>query len=253
MGNLQLIIPRDIYLQLTAYLEVCSIEFSTLIDADYDEKRGAFVLGKIYLLEQEATGSTVELDDDAVDKFNFQMIKAGATQLPRCWMHSHANFKAFFSPTDENTIKSFQNESFNVALVMNKAHELKAKAYIKATMLGKEDYVEIDDLPVYIEYNDEAVLALATSEIAEKVKTPKLVPLAGGYAAGWHNDSGLGNSGSNHDSSDFRSLPRTKALAKNFIEQNNLEERYDFSLKESVYVSPLTGITYYDDECVLID
>lgn len=111
--------------------------------------------------------------------------------------------------------------------------------------------MEIEDLPVYIEYNDDEILAVAKAEIVEKVKIPKPITYAGGYQAGWHKDDK--EFGMVPSAGAFISLPRTEALARAFIKNNELEERYDYDLKEVVYVSPATGNTYYDAEGVLME
>lgn len=237
LKNIQLHIPQEIHQQLLAYIAACDIEFSCLIDATYNEKLNVILLGKIYLLEQEATAETVELDDDALDTFDFQLIKNApkgeSVQLPRCWMHSHADHGVFFSATDQKTIESRHNNSFNVALVMNKAQQMRADIHIAIAGLGIDDHYVIENAPTFILYDDTKYLAKAKKEIADKVKTKTYKPYTGIKKF-------------KNSYPEYYDLPENLQGALDFIESFQLQERWDFTLKEFVYINPLSGNVYLD-------
>ena len=70
------------------------------------------------MLEQENTGTTTELDGDALrDYYVKSATKHGDVRY--CWWHSHHTMGAFWSQTDLNEIKAWKNDSWSLALVIN--------------------------------------------------------------------------------------------------------------------------------------
>ena len=70
------------------------------------------------ILEQENTGTTTELDGDALrDYYVKSATKHGDVRY--CWWHSHHTMGAFWSGTDLNEIKAWKNDSWSLALVIN--------------------------------------------------------------------------------------------------------------------------------------
>ena len=154
-----------------AYISFCDLEISGFADVEYNSARNAFVAGEVYLLRQEVSGAATHMDEEAVSKFNLEMIKAGKMQLPRIWFHSHVNMQAFFSATDEETLKDLQNETFIIALVGNKRKEMKAKAYVAESipMLGQSSYIEIDPMTITVDLEYERIPEALRKEVDEKV------------------------------------------------------------------------------------
>ena len=70
------------------------------------------------ILKQENTGTTTELDGDALrDYYVKSATKHGDVRY--CWWHSHHTMGAFWSGTDLNEIKAWKNDSWSLALVIN--------------------------------------------------------------------------------------------------------------------------------------
>ena len=76
------------------------------------------------ILKQENTGTTTELDGDALrDYYIKAAMKHGEVRF--CWWHSHHTMAAFWSGTDLNEIKAWKNDSWSLALVVNLYGEYK--------------------------------------------------------------------------------------------------------------------------------
>ena len=70
------------------------------------------------ILKQENTGTSTELDGDALrDYYVKAAMKHGDIRF--CWWHSHHTMGAFWSGTDRNEIKEWKNDSWSLALVIN--------------------------------------------------------------------------------------------------------------------------------------
>jgi len=122
------------------------------------------------ILKQENTGTTTELDGDALRDF---YIKAGmkyGKDIRFCWWHSHHTMNAFWSGTDINEIKEWKNDSWSLALVINLFHEYKLNVHVwdpieysedvrlevlrnvpKATAKQLKEYDELCDSPAQIQ------------------------------------------------------------------------------------------------------
>ena len=121
------------------------------------------------ILKQENTGTTTELDGDAIRDYT---VKAGmkyGTDIKFCWWHSHHTMGAFWSGTDQNEIKAWENDSWSLALVVNLYQEYKLNVAVwnpikhtedvpleiirnmpKPTAKQVKDYEELCDKPVPI-------------------------------------------------------------------------------------------------------
>lgn len=164
LRDVKLLIPYDSYKQIMSYAHESPGEVTGFAEVEFDLDSYCFKMGKVYFLKQECTAADVEFDDDALDAFNDQMIEAGATQLPRLWWHSHNDFNVFFSPTDEGTIKYLAENSYVVALVVNK----KKQMYAKARIMGEVPF-EIEDIPCEVSWNDFEIDEAIKEEVKEKV------------------------------------------------------------------------------------
>ena len=96
------------------------------------------------ILEQENTGTTTELDGDAIRDYT---IKAGmkyGKDIKFCWWHSHHTMGAFWSGTDRNEIEAWKNDSWSISLVVNLKQEYKLN-------ISVWDPVEVsEDVPLEI-------------------------------------------------------------------------------------------------------
>lgn len=162
--NFKLLIPMIEYEKIVAYAKVCEDEITGFFDVEYSLERGGFLVTKVYkLLKQVAGAGDVEIDEPQIAEFNLELIKQGAEHLPRGWWHSHVNMTTFLSTTDEATLKALSNDSFVVAVVVNKDQEITAVAEISQPVPLRLD------LDVKILYENAAQVEAAEKEVAKKV------------------------------------------------------------------------------------
>ena len=91
------------------------------------------------ILKQENTGTTTELDGEAIRDYQ---IKAGmkyGTDIKFCWWHSHHTMDAFWSGTDQNEIDAWENDSWSLALVVNLYQEYKLNVSVWQPIHYSED------------------------------------------------------------------------------------------------------------------
>ena len=70
------------------------------------------------ILKQENTGTTTELDKDALTDFYVKTAMKHGEDIRFCWWHSHHTMGAFWSTTDEREINAWKNDSWSLALVI---------------------------------------------------------------------------------------------------------------------------------------
>lgn len=240
----ELLIPLPAYRKIMAYATLCPIEISGFTEVTYNKERNAFIVGDVYLLEQNAGGSDVHMEEEDVQKFNLERIKAGAKELPRLWWHSHVNMGAFLSVTDEDTLKDRRTDGFTIALVVNKKREMVAKAYVCVEAAYRvfdevtqvKEWIELDPLPVHIELDYERIPEALKQEVADKVKK-KVTPLKH-----WKK----GKKYLYQKTEAPLHFPKDKIGALEKIAQYDLTEQWDQDLKQWVYKSPLGGFVYVD-------
>ncbi len=92
-----------------------------LIDEVKNEGRiTALLVSEIYLLEQTVSGADTELEDKSVANLMIQLATEGIdTSKLKCWLHSHANMRVFWSSTDEECCSLLANDSYSVSIVTN--------------------------------------------------------------------------------------------------------------------------------------
>ena len=71
------------------------------------------------ILKQENTGTTTELDKDALTDFYVKTAMVHGEDIRFCWWHSHHTMGAFWSGTDVKEINAWKNDSWSLALVIN--------------------------------------------------------------------------------------------------------------------------------------
>lgn len=95
---------------------------------------GDLMVTKVYLLEQENTSSTTDLDEDAVAKLMYE-TREDEGDL-NFWWHSHVNMGVFWSGTDMSTIKQFGKNGYLLSTVFNKKNEHRTSYF-----QGKTDFL----------------------------------------------------------------------------------------------------------------
>lgn len=247
--EIKLIIPLPTYQKIMAYIQLCDTEISGFAEVAYNIEKNSFIAGEVFLLEQEATGTHVEMDEETVSKFNIQytkkhFVKGQGVQLPRIWWHSHVNMEAFFSATDEETLKELQNDTFIIALVGNKRAEMKAKCYVaqNVPMLENQQYIEVDPLHVTIDLEYAAIPEELKKEVETKVKKKVFVhekPIQRSLYSGKQANAGEGIKGA-------LTLPKDPALAQSRIDDLGLVMRWNYTIDDWVWVNLDSGQVWVD-------
>lgn len=163
----------EVHAQIMYYVHKSSVEISGLgrIEKSSD---GTMVVTKVYLLEQVNTGTSTDLNADAVAKLQFSSREdKGHLNF---WWHSHVNMGAFWSGTDMATIEQFGKNGYLLATVFNKRGEYKTAYY-----QGGTDFLPslfVDDIETEFSYLPTANEATQweaefTTKCKEKVWAPK--------------------------------------------------------------------------------
>lgn len=111
-----------------------SFEVSGLGNVIYDPANRVFLVDEVYLLQQENTGTTTDINDVAVGKLMYEHHKSKRKGELRFWWHSHANMGVFWSQTDISTIKHLSTGGWFLNTVFNAKEEMKTAFYMTEPM-----------------------------------------------------------------------------------------------------------------------
>jgi len=134
----------DIYEKIMFWVDSCDKEISGM--GKVTIKDGGYQIIEAYLLEQEVTSTTTDIDAVALGKLMSETIKEEGHL--NFWWHSHVNMGTFWSGTDIQTIKDFGKAGFCLATVFNKKRDTRT-AYCQ----GGDDFFTplfIDDIKLEI-------------------------------------------------------------------------------------------------------
>lgn len=85
-----------------------------------------FLVDKIYLLDQECTGASTEIDGSSIAKLMQELGDDFDNVL--FWGHSHVNMGVFWSATDDAQVENFvKNQRFVISYVFNKKREYSSR------------------------------------------------------------------------------------------------------------------------------
>ena len=109
------------------------------------DKDGDYILKDPVILKQEVTGSTCEMDKEALalfySKAHRKHKKKGIVRF--VWWHSHGTMNAFWSSTDDKTILSNESDDFTVSLVVNIKSEHKLRIQYFQPLLCEAENEEL--------------------------------------------------------------------------------------------------------------
>jgi|SRR5690625_1852362 len=108
-----------------------------------------FVVTDAFLLEQEVTSVTTEIDALAtahlMDELSDREEELGELRL---WWHSHVDMDVFWSATDEEAIRTIRGNPYLVSSVFNKKGEVRTRVDSFSTPYQlKQDNIEIEIVP----------------------------------------------------------------------------------------------------------
>ena len=146
-----------IYINYTAlakmkqYVDNCSKEIGWLGKSIKNED-GSYTIEDVYLIQQEVTGVTTELDENAMMEF-FQQIRSEKgieeVQKIRVWGHSHVDMAVFASSQDNETFEEYYRDcNYFIRIIANK------KSKMKIDLADKEAGLIYNNLPWFVKYPD---------------------------------------------------------------------------------------------------
>ena len=169
---MKLLIPSNIYAEIDYYVQKCPIEISWLGRLKKDDE-GNFVLTKIYLLKQENTGVSTEIDADAVATLLYQTRKDEG--MLNWWGHSHVDMDVRWSGTDMDTKQEHGKNGFLVSTVFNKKGRYRTSYY-----QGNSEFLppvfqdDIETEVAYVPTTEEVARWEAEYKAKCEVKKPKM-------------------------------------------------------------------------------
>ena len=132
--NLSVIIDEDVYEKIMHWCNKASPkEVSGLGNVIYDKELKALRVTDAWLLEQENTSSTTDIDENSIGKLEYKhhlMKKKGEIEGElKFWWHSHVNMGVFWSGTDMDTIEQLGSGGWFLSTVFNLKEEMKSAVY----------------------------------------------------------------------------------------------------------------------------
>lgn len=138
------------------WTQTASGEFSCLADVSDD-----LVVSNAQLLEQECTGVSTDLDQEAIAA---AMLRHDAPEKMRAWIHSHADMQTYWSQQDEETIEALRNDTFLVSIVVNKKGSVRSRLDVFGPAR-----ITLDQLPHEVRFIDDDLKAWCEAEFETKV------------------------------------------------------------------------------------
>jgi proteasome lid subunit RPN8/RPN11 len=119
--------PYYYWLQLRTYILRCTTEINGFgLIRQTPEDNLTFVVEDIFILDQRATASSVETDQQALMRKMHELTQDGKSELLRLQWHSHVHMPAYFSATDQANIDRVPG-TWLVSLVLNQHNQLEAR------------------------------------------------------------------------------------------------------------------------------
>lgn len=203
------------YERMRAYVDLCKDEITGFGTCSLDKKNNIISVHKIFILPQEVTAASAEIDEKDVSvMLEFAVNNDIDPETIKFWWHSHVHMDAFWSGTDQATINVFQNR-WMVSLVTNKRESNLVRLDIYDPF---RTAIKLDSPNLFYEKNEELNKEIR-KEIDDKV-THYVSPATGhlypgvGYGYGYGDRSGgdwkqrRGYAGSHGDRDSVRGYAR---------------------------------------------
>lgn len=162
---MKIFFPPELKRKLDAIIQLSDIEVSVLGKVKKLPNRSDFIVTALELFEQECSEAHTELDADALGKFFSQLLeRREGLEEWRLWVHSHVDFKVFFSSIDERTIRSFLGD-WLISICLNRHGD-----YVARLDIYKPVHVTCEDLQIDVWLEpDPALLDEVKAELEVKV------------------------------------------------------------------------------------
>ncbi len=179
-------ITPEAYKKLMTYVRLCDTEVGGLASLD----RQTMTIDDVTILNQTATGASVEQDEEATLAFSKERRAIGDHHKWRVHWHSHVNMEAFHSTTDTTLIENFGvYTDWLISLVFNKKGEMVGRLdTFERTENGIPSgfrMTELVRLQVLPTAEDTELDETIQAELDEKVQVQKYVAPVGGYTGGY--------------------------------------------------------------------
>src|SRR4051812_46170542 len=115
-----LMISRLIFAKLMHWIDKAPGEIGGMGIISFDEENNFFWIRDVYLVKQEVTSASTDLDATALGQLEYELHKNKITGNLNFWWHSHVNMGVFWSSQDKETINELGSKGFCVATVFNK-------------------------------------------------------------------------------------------------------------------------------------
>jgi hypothetical protein len=115
------------YRRMIEFIRQCPDEIQGFGQVTLDRATNVIKVHNVFILKQEVTGGSAEIEEEDMDKLLHHCIKSDIPiETVKFWWHSHVDFAAFWSGTDTGTIDMFDN-GWMVSLVGNKMGHAKTR------------------------------------------------------------------------------------------------------------------------------
>ncbi|MFH1211478.1 MAG: hypothetical protein V1659_00950, partial [Candidatus Woesearchaeota archaeon] len=129
-----------------------------------------FVVTEIFLLKQECSYSTTEIDSEDLGKLMLELTRQGKEGSLKLWWHSHGSMNAFWSTTDKHTARILSGSNWMFTAVVNKEGKIKISLDVSIPF-----HHVADDIQVSIYDPDTSrIFEICKKEVKEKVKEEKI-------------------------------------------------------------------------------
>ena len=157
-------------------------------------KNGKLTVKEVFLLKQTCTAAHTELDKGAIGELQYRLKKRNIPQTElRFWWHTHYNFQAFWSGTDDENARTMfgPKAEWGLSMVINQSGEYRCRLDVMHPF-----GFTMDDLTVFAHNpNSMGSIRRSKKEVKKKVK-PALETGHIGHTNGHHgHDNGYGHGG----------------------------------------------------------
>ena len=168
--EIKVIFEPESFVQLFAYAYSTECEICCLGEVERDGL--IFRIKKLHLIEQDASGCSVKLDEDSLGKFMEEMLAKGnadAVKNLKCWCHSHPRMGVFWSKTDLENIERLLSD-YLVSVVVSENYSMLCRVDMRNPVA-----ISFDNVPA--EYGiglDKATIEKYRQEIKDKLMRKSL-------------------------------------------------------------------------------
>jgi proteasome lid subunit RPN8/RPN11 len=161
---MKLRIPYMVYRQLSRYVEIANGEIGGMGKIVFD--KGETIVNKVYLLEQEVSSVTTDIDASSLAKLMYEARNdEGAMNF---WWHSHVNMGVTPSSTDKATLEEFGRNGFFYAFIINKKGDMSCTFYSQGD--DTKPTIITSEVDVTIDYGESSYLPIWDKEVSDKCK-----------------------------------------------------------------------------------